>query len=248
MHRILILDTETSGPDASKDAIVELAFIVYDVRHASVVECFASILESKSNDAEAINGIPAAMLMDPINHGRRSFALNTLCDRAIGCDAVVAYNEIFDRAFVEIALGEQVKPIGLPMPWICAMSDIEWPRAPGRRVPLTSLLLSHGLGVSHAHRALADCEMIARLLTRSAELGADLAAMLTRAARPKVRVVARVSYDEKDKAKERGFMWDDQRREWWRVMFRDDVEGLPFRVAITDLPPPVCVPAPAVQQ
>ncbi len=80
----------------------------------------------------------------------------------------------------------------------------------------------------HAHRALTDCDTLARLFTRAHEMGTNLGAMLEKAMRPRVRVVAIVSYDDRLKAREQGFAWDGARKQWWREMPSDEVANLPF--------------------
>ena len=53
--------------------------------------------------------------------------------------------------------------------------------------------------------------------------------LFRRAMRPKVRVVAQVSFEQKDLAKAEGFFWDAARREWYRRMPAEDISKLPFR-------------------
>jgi DNA polymerase III subunit epsilon len=57
-----------------------------------------------------------------------------------------------------------------------------------------SLALSHGIGVSSAHRALTDCSLIAALFDRMEKLEA----MIEEAKRPKALFQAQVSFKDKD--------------------------------------------------
>jgi DNA polymerase-3 subunit epsilon len=96
---------------------------------------------------------------------------------------------------------------------------------------LVPLALAHDLGVAVAHRALADCDLIARLLTRCRELGHDIDAMLTRGLRPKVTLMACVSFDDRELAKVAGFHWHAPRKQWLRRMVEADAAfDFPVRV------------------
>jgi DNA polymerase-3 subunit epsilon len=142
-------------------------------------------------------------------------------------DCVAAHRAEFDRKFVESA------GVEIAGPWCCTKSDFEWPNDL-RGESLVQLALGLGLGVSSAHRAMTDVDTMARVLTRVHEMGRSLPDMFRRACRPKKRFVALVSYDSRDIAKQAGFAWDDQRREWWKAMPPQDAEELTFRVVQRD--------------
>lgn len=219
MKRVLLIDTETTGLDPKTDRVIEVAAILYSVEHATPLHFFSSLLRADANPAEAINRIPAAALVEAPEPATVWARVGAIAEQA---DAIVAHNAEFDRGFVPAALDAL-------RPWICTMQDLQWPRQGGGR-SLVALALDHDLGVAYAHRALADCDLIARLLTRSRELGADLAALLARGLRPKAKFAALVSYDDREKAKTAGFSWDGPTKTWWRVMAREDAAALPFRV------------------
>ncbi len=48
-------------------------------------------------------------------------------------------------------------------------------------------------------------------------------------ARPRKKVAALVSYDDREKAKAAGFAWDGPSKTWWREMPVDEIAGLPFK-------------------
>lgn len=220
MERVLIIDTETTGLDPKVDAVIEVAVVLYSIEHATTMTSYASVLRADGNAAEAINRIPPAALADapePAIVWARVAAL------AAQADAIVAHNAEFDRAFVPSAL-PTVKP------WICSKHDIVWPKQTKPAPSLVALALEHDLGVAVAHRAMADCDLIARLFTRARELGADLRAMLARALRPKADFVALVSYDDREKAKAAGFRWEAATKSWLRRMAIEDAQALPFKV------------------
>jgi DNA polymerase-3 subunit epsilon len=226
MKLIAILDFETTGMDPTKHRVVEMGVTTWSVEHRCVVRSWSILMHGESNEAEAVNRIPAALLASTSVPGVSSpdVAWRNLQTVFGSVDAVVAYNSEFDRSFVP----EDFRDM---KPWICAMSDIDWPR-PSNSKKLTEMALAHGLGVVQAHRALADVELIVRLLERSIELGANVEVMLTRALRPKGRVVANLPRSRNDELKAAGFRWDPDRREWWKRVFVDDVPSLPFPVSL----------------
>jgi DNA polymerase-3 subunit epsilon len=219
MKRVLILDTETTGIDPAKDRAIEVGAVLWSVEHRTIDRCYSAILRGEGNAAEAVNGIPAAAL--PFATAP-DFAWDTVGTMAGGADAFVAHSADFDRGFTP-------EPLARLLPWICTIDDVQWPRASDSR-SLVALALAHGLGISHAHRALTDCLTIARLLERVAEMGHDVGAMLARGLRLKAKFQALVSYETNALAKTAGFRWDAAAKIWWRKMAVDDVAALPFKV------------------
>ncbi len=211
---------ETTGLDPAKDHAIEVAAILYDLEHASVVQAVSSLMWCDRNEAEAINHIPLPALREAPPEGIAWALVETLSRHA---DVYVAHNADFDRSFVP-------EHWRRPMPWVCSKNDITWPRQTREGSSLVALALDHGLGVATAHRAMSDCDLIARLFTRAVELGADLQAIMAHAMRPKVEVHALVSYEDRDIAKRAGFQWDGERKKWWRRMALEDTAALPFQV------------------
>lgn len=225
---IIILDTETTGPDPDTCALVELAWAAYHLDHGLVDA--RTILVDPGADAEVpdVVGIDAGMaheLGETAAH-----AVSCLVDAA-GVDgedalAYVAHNAGFDARVIERHDAGGVES----RRWVCSYRDLEWPL--GNR-SLNETAISHGVGVVSAHRALDDVMTLVRLHDAVRGMGHDLRAMYARAMAPRVRVVAHVSYDARQQAKDAGFAWDGERREWWRDVVADEVDAvvgaLPFR-------------------
>jgi DNA polymerase-3 subunit epsilon len=214
----LIIDTETNGLDPTKDAVLEVGCILYSLPHATPMSSYASLMRAEENGSEAVNRIPAMALQmarppEEVWEDVRNLAR--------GAHVVLAHNAAFDRAFVPSAVTGS-------LPWVCTQDDIQWPRQTKANSSIVRLALEHDLGVAYAHRAFADCDLIARLLTRSRELGADLVEMVQHGMRPKGTFQALVSYDDREKAKAAGFRWDPETRRWLRTMAVDDAAALPF--------------------
>ena len=140
---------------------------------------------------------------------------------------VVAHNAAFDAQWFD----DKRLPIirgnnNQPLQWLCSMADMTWPQQARPGESLINLALDHGIGVSSAHRALTDCQLLAELFSR---LSTDeLTDLITQSLRPKAVFKAEVSYDNRHLAKEAGFRWNPDHKVWTRRMAIEDVAHLPF--------------------
>jgi DNA polymerase-3 subunit epsilon len=225
-RRILILDTESTGLDPKQDQVIEVAAIVYDLAHRTPVDSFASLMFSNSNAAEQFNHIPAALLLEAPPPEIVWLQILKMAKRS---DVIVAHRVEFDKSFSPPDL-QAIKP------WCCSKFDIAWPGEKRLGEHLVHLALAHKVGVLDAHRAMTDCDILARLFTRAAEMGADLQTMLRRGLRPKNLFYSLAPFEEKDVVKEHGFAWDPSKhgKNWYRSMPAEDVPLLPFKVRQID--------------
>ena len=147
-------------------------------------------------------------------------------------DVVLAHRAEFDKSFLEASEGFNEIWGGAPAkPWVCTKFHVAWPGAKSGE-HLVHLALAYGVGVLAAHRALTDCDTIARILTRVKEQGHDLQALIGDAMKPRQRVQALVSFEQKDLAKEAGFAWDPQGKRWTRECTADEVLKLKFKTKV----------------
>lgn len=204
MKPIAILDLETTSLDPKTGEIIEAAVCMFDVDLGHIITARSWLVDTgNGNAAEAINGIPSRLMLRGDTLADVMHALKVV---GMGAECFVAHNAEFDRSWLDDATQKAA-------PWVCSMSDIEWPRQGTGKV-LTSIALAHGVGVVAAHRALDDVLTLARVFERCAEMGHDLPAMLTKAMLPRVVVQAIVSYDDREKAKSAGFSWDGATKRW----------------------------------
>lgn len=221
MKRIAILDTETNGLEPGKHQVIECAVILYDLELATPLESYSRLLYAKHNDAFEINQIPlAALPAAPTQNPNGEWV--KFENMASHADAFVAHNAQFDRRFVPTWISEK-------KPWVCSENDIEWPRGKSGST-LVKLALAHNLGVVSAHRALTDCDTLARLFTRAAELGVNLVKLIEDAMLPKVRLQALVPFDRKDEAKDAGFRWESDKKQWVKDVRADLPRNFKFPV------------------
>lgn len=231
--KALIFDVETTGVDHETDEVIEAAGVLFSVDCVAQIAGFSFIMKSSgSNAAEHVNGISDGLLAAyGISQSEGWKRVVAWMDRA---DVIVAHNAAFDRAF---CLG-----VAPPKPWVCTQDDVDWPRAAAGS-KLTDIMLAHGLGVSHAHRAMVDCLNIARLFERCHELGHPPDVLLAKAMRPKKTYKALVTFANNALAKQHAFRWHPERKIWWRRIATDDLEAFassaPFGIQeVTDIGTP----------
>jgi DNA polymerase III subunit epsilon len=226
--KVLLCDVETTGLE-EQDVVIEVACTLYSLPMASPIESYACVLKGFANPASHVNGIKPELLKE---HGLEPADVwGRVGQLAQEADCMAAHRAEFDKRFVDKAMGDQGWKIDKP--WVCTKTDIRWPG--GRRGDhLVQLALSLGLGVASAHRAMADVDTMSRILTRVAETGVDLVELFRLGMRPKKRYVAKVPFDMNPVLKENGFLWDADRKQWYRNMPPEEVDALTFRVTQQD--------------
>jgi DNA polymerase-3 subunit epsilon len=135
--------------------------------------------------------------------------------------AYLAHNASFDQSFLKRDA----------IPFVDSMRQIEWPVPCGSKA-LVAIALAHGVGVASAHRAMADCDTLSRLLTRVHEMGVDLEQLIARAMLPRVKIKALVSYDDRQLAKDARFQWDGDTKTWWREFIEGEVPEFAFKTRV----------------
>lgn len=220
MNNILILDTETTGIDINKHEVIEVAAILYSVKHKTVLQQVSTLIKADKNEAEPINKISCLAACEP----KDSYKAISLIDTMAACsDAIVAHNADFDKQWMAtIELGNLLKKV-----WICSYQDIEWPHIQGA-ANLINLALETGVPVVSAHRALTDCTLLANIFSKIE----NLEELLEESMKPKDIYIANVSFEEKELAKAHGFIWNNLIcRQWAKKMSKQKIANLPFRVS-----------------
>lgn len=211
--RAIVLDTETTGLDQSKDKIMELALLRVDIDLETGLPVGSMQVYDGLEDpgmpipkeVQDITGIDNAMVQGQrLDEERIAAMLN-------GVDLVIAHNAGFDRPFAEARL-----PQFRDLAWACSFADISW-KAQGRRsAKLESLALEMGWFYD-AHRAEMDCHALLAVL--AVKLPAlphtGLAHLIEQAHRPSYRLLAtNAPFDAKDKLKARGYRWGAEQKVW----------------------------------
>ena len=210
---LLVLDTETTGLNAARDKVVELALlrVTVDLRTGQPVGAVLVYdgLEDPGmpmpDEIIAITGITDDML-----HGQRldEAEVQRLID---GVDLVLAHNAGFDRPFVESRL-----PQFAALNWACSFADIDWKQEGRGSAKLTSL--AYDLGFFYdAHRAEMDCHALLAVLMAPLKTtqASGLSRLIESALTPIFRLQAtNAPFDAKDLLKARGYRWDGAQQVW----------------------------------
>jgi DNA polymerase-3 subunit epsilon len=224
-ERLLILDTETTGLDPERDVCIEVGAVLFDVPHRAVLSQISFLLPCDHNGALAVNGIDPAVSRLP-----QPWQLALQCFEAMldSADAVLAHHAAFDRQW----FGRGALP-AVAKPWLCSMEDLRWPPARQLRSnpSVRDLALAYGVPVWAAHRALTDCIYLAQVFERCS----DLEDLLRAGLEPRRLYRARLSYEERHKAREAGFRWNEPiSGAWSRRLSEREAALLSFPVVPVD--------------
>jgi DNA polymerase-3 subunit epsilon len=212
--RVLILDTETTGLDQSKEKIIELAMLRLDVDSSTGVPLGSvQVFDELEDPGRAIPKEVVALtgITDADVQGKR---LDEARIAAIleGVDVVIAHNAAFDRPFCEARI-----PQFRDLAWACSFADIDW-KAQGRSSSkLEALALELGWFYD-AHRAEVDCHALLAVLVAPLPNEPDttgMAKLLQAAQSPFFRLQATgAPFEAKDLLKARAYRWNADQRVW----------------------------------
>ena len=218
---VVILDTETTGLDVSRDQIMELALLRIQVDTQTGLATGPVQVYDGLRDpgmpvpkiAREITGITDEMLAG------RQLDMARVDSLLEGVDLVIAHNAGFDRPFVEGLI-----PGAQALNWACSFADIDWTAAGRSSAKLSSLACELGWFYD-AHRAEMDCHALLTVL--AAELPGQgvngLAHLLTCARLPSYRLQATgAPFAAKDLLKNRGYRWDGTAKVWHTRLGGDD--------------------------
>jgi DNA polymerase-3 subunit epsilon len=165
MENVLIIDTETTGLDPSKGAImIEIGAMLYNLKHKQVLQNFSTFLPCDSNPVENINNIKAEVTREKMPVEAGLIFLKYMADKA---DAMVAHNAEFDRKFLQT--NEILSGSFAGKKWICTKKDFRWPVQLYRN-RLQDICSAMGVPYADAHRALIDCHFLALCFTKVDDL------------------------------------------------------------------------------
>jgi len=203
----VIVDTETTGLDHTRDEVIELGMVAFlyteDGRIGDVIGTFNALQEPRvaiSAEITRLTGITPDMVA---GHAIDLDAVEAFIEPA---HLVIAHNARFDRPFCErLSRGFAVKP------WACSHMEVPWSDL-GFEGSKLGYLLSHCGWFHQGHRAVEDCHALLEILAHplSADGHCALSHLLTSARRTVRRIWAEGSpFDMKDSLKKRGYRWND---------------------------------------
>jgi DNA polymerase III, epsilon subunit and related 3''-5'' exonucleases len=209
MPKIVLIDFETTGVDPYKDRMTEFALCEYDpdttetitpTTNRYVWEAGYPII---TDEVSQLTGITQKKLH---LYGITPFdAVSKIIELCPESSIMVAHNA---NNFDKIILQEEAKRQGLPLPqytWVDTRTDIPYPERQRCKI-LSHICLDHGFVIDPMtlHRAEGDIQLLAMLLSKY-----DFDKILHRSTAKKSVISAKVTYDDRQLAKDAGFRWQE---------------------------------------
>lgn len=217
--RIAGLDIETTGLCHDKDHVTEIAWCIKDVgdpKPLAMQSRFVLPPEELWNSADYIKPTIAQLTKITMAHLKSGEpfvdVMLALADdlHHFGVEAIVAHNgEGFDKPFLQAKLAQLKPDLQVPLAWL--FENVQWLDTSVdcvypedcRYTNLVYVAAYFGFVNPFPHAALFDVMTMLRVLEQF-----DVAEVFERAKIPWIYVQAKVSYDDRQLAKERRFYWE----------------------------------------
>ncbi len=121
----------------------------------------------------------------------------------IAADAIIAHNAEFDKSWLKTLTS--LSSLCDEKKWICTRNDFTWPISKGTALHLIHISVAMGVPVVSAHRALTDCKLIADCFDKID----NLEERLIEAQVERYIYIGKVSYSDRQLAKDAGFIWNE---------------------------------------
>ena len=217
----VVVDTETTGINPDKDAIIELGMVLFEFDPET--GCAYRVLDTFDQLEDPGFPVPPAStavhgISDEMVAGQR------INDEEVaafldGVSLVIAHNSKFDRVFLEKRL-----PVFETRPWGCSFAQVDWSGEGIGSAKLDYISYKYGF-FYEAHRAEGDCfallEILQQPLPKSGEL--VLKSILNSLGQKSYQVFATGSpFETKDILKARSYRWDGDKKCWHTTVVGDD--------------------------
>lgn len=218
MPTILGLDFETTGLDLENDRVTEVGLVLWDLATKQPVQILGFLVNTPkeiTDEITKLTGITRSTL-DAFGWDE-SLSFKTLLRAVQKTDYVVAHN---GNDFDKVLLLNWAKRESVEVPdklWIDTKSDLP-EEAYQKSASLKYMACDHGF-LYDAHRAVSDVLAMLRILGLY-----DVPYVIERAKQPTIRVQALVSFDTNKLAKDRGYHWKPDSKQWIKPIKADMLE------------------------
>lgn len=214
---VLGLDFETTGLNPELDRVTEIGAVLWCTERRCPVEMYSQLIFEDNypeitKEITEITGIDKKMLdMHAVGINEGLAKLVGLMSKA---DAYMAHNAEFDKNFfiAEMQRNTELKVIDFEKPWIDSQCDLPYPNKIKTR-KLEHLAAEHKFLNPFSHRALFDVLTMFQVFNQY-----SLEEVLRYATTPNITVKANVKYDTRHLAKEQGFRWNGEDKQWEKVI------------------------------
>jgi len=213
----VLLDTETTGLDHSRDAVIEIAVREFYFDTSYNFKGFGDFYNGFNDPGFPIPAETTQItgITDTDVKGQKFDwnKINQICESS---KVIIAHNAAFDCPFMKAQKEFTQKEIV----WGCSMSQVPWAELGFKTRGLEVLAVFHGFYYT-GHRALIDVDATGYLLSKSNYLSL----LLTEAKRHMIRIKARgADFDSKDLLRANGYRWDAPNKFWWRDEPKEKIE------------------------
>lgn len=211
------LDFETTGLDPKADRITEIGAVLWEWETSTPLALLSALVDPQRDippEITKLTGITSEMIA---NYGRpEGEAMADLRYLTGTANFIMAHNgTLFDKLFFEAALA-RLGWIDTGKVWIDTKTDIKYPDDITTR-NLRHLASEHQFLNPFAHRAVFDVLTMLKVASLY-----PLEEIIARAKEPTLFVQACVSFEDKEKAKARGYYWCAPRKIWWKSLKESD--------------------------
>ena len=220
---LLGIDLETTGIDPSSSDIIEIGYMVWDTNLSCPVKCGSYLIKINNVLPEEIKNLTGITDNYLNKFGiELNRAIISLSDIAKKCDFLVGHNAIeFDRKYLSQAC--QKYSIEFPKKyWIDTMIDILYSNSIKTR-KLNYLAVEHNISITIAHRAVFDIWTTMQILSKH-----KIQEITERAKTGFIKLIAKVSYEDRTKASAQGFKWDSKNKIWFKTLRIYDAKNIQF--------------------
>ena len=161
----VIIDLETTGLDARRNEIIEIAALKYT--HGRFVE-FQFLIKPQAKIPPFITNLTGITQAMVDKNGISEFHALKQFVEFVEDYPLIAYNAPFDRRFISASSEKHNLTIGNPYQCALEMAKKAFPNLKNHK--LITICQSLQLAKSQAHRALADCHLTAAVYLKAAEI------------------------------------------------------------------------------